>query len=337
MYSKQQKSSGKIIFVLIFLGVLVAIPYLYWNYLNSAVDVGGQEQDFIVESGESVESIANRLKNDGLIRSPFAFKIYLKNTGRDGKIQAGDFKLSPALNVAEIADKMAKGSLDMRVTLIEGWRDEEMAGKLLTALGLPQTAFLKVAKEGYMFPDTYVFSKDVTVDEVVERLRENFDQKYDAPLQSKVRANGLTPEQGVILASLVEREARSDDVRQKVASILLKRFKIGMALNVDATVQYARDSLQLTAYSLQPKSQVKFIFWQPVNTEDYKTVDSPFNTYLHVGLPPSPICNPSLSSLKAVADADSSTPYLYYYHDSKGNSYYARTLEEHNANVAAHH
>src|SRR5206468_3664982 len=119
-------------------------------------------------------------------------------------------------------------------------------------------------------------------------------------------------------------------VRTKVASILLKRFKMGMALDADSTIQYAKDSQKLRQGAKLDK------FWQPITSDDYHSVLSVYNTYLNAGLPPGPICNPSLSSLKAVASADPSIPYLYYYHDSEGNSYYARTLEEHNNNVANH-
>lgn len=315
--------------------IMVALPYFYWMNLNSPLNPNGKVKVFVVQKGEAIDSIANRLQNEGFIRSALMFRLYLRNSGLARQIQAGDFKLSPAMNLDEIAQTMSEGSLDKWVTLIEGWRDEEMAKELLTVYGIPTTAFLQIAREGYMFPDTYLINKDATVADVVSILRNTFDQRYSDDLQAKVRANGLTADQGVILASIVEREARSDEVRQKVASILLKRFKIGMGLEADATVQYAKDSRELGALSDEQK--LKFKFWQPVTSDDYRNVVSPFNTYLHAGLPPSPICNPSFSSLKAVTNADSSTPYLYYYHDSKGNSYYAKTLDEHNENVAKYH
>jgi UPF0755 protein len=159
-------------------------------------------------------------------------------------------------------------------------------------------------------------------------MKNTFDSRFTTELQSQIRAQGLTPEEGVTLASLVEREARSDKVRTEVAGILLKRFKMGMKLDVDATVQYAKDSQTLKSGSRPTK------FWQPITQEEYQSIKSPYNTYLNAGLPPTPICNPSLSSLKAVANANASTPYLFYYHDASGNTYYAKTLEEHNANVS---
>lgn len=326
MYSsKPQKSAGGKIYLLIFILVLLLLPYLYWGHLNSAVDGTGQPKPFVIESGESTDSIIDRLKSEGFIRSPLAFKVYLKTSGVAGKLQAGDFRLSPSMSLAEIAENLTSGAADKNVTLIEGWRDEEMAARLTQELGIRSDEFLKVAREGYMFPDTYSVKKDATAADVATLLRKTFDLKYSTELQAKVKSKGLTVEQGVILASIVEREARTDEVRQKVASIYLKRFKIGMALDADATVQYA--------LGYQP---VEKTWWKHSLTLDDLKVNSVFNTYTNPGLPPSPICNPSLSSLTAVANADSSTPFLYYFHDSQGNSYYARTLEEHNANVAAH-
>lgn len=216
---------------------------------------------------------------------------------------------------------------EKRVTLIEGWRAEEMAVKLNQELGIKNTEFIKLAKEGYMFPDTYMFDPNATPLDIVSILENNFEKKYDTALQSKIKKLGLSPDEGVILASIVEREARSDEVRRMVASILLRRLKIDMGLNADATIQYA----------LIPKGSIKppeSGWWKRHLSRDDLKIDSPYNTYLYKGLPPTPIANPSLSALKAVGNADPKTPYLYYYHDNKGNSYYAKTLEEHNQNVA---
>ncbi len=214
---------------------------------------------------------------------------------------------------------------EKKVTLLEGWRKEEMATKLNKELGIKNQDFLKVAKEGYMFPDTYFFEENASASAVAKRLEDTFELKYSDDLKAKIKKLGLTEEEGVILASIVEREARSDAVRTKVAGILLKRFKIDMGLNADATIQYA------LGYQEDEKS-----WWKRHLSLDDLKIKSPYNTYLYKGLPPTPICNPSLSSLKAVASADPKTPYLYYYHDSQGNSYYAKTLEEHNNNVANH-
>ncbi len=313
----------KIIVWLILILLIFLAAKGWWNGQLAAVSSDQATKVFVIKKGESVGSIADRLQKEGLIRSGLAFKAALKLQKDRVHIEAGDFKLSPSMTAYEVIASLSKGSLDKWVTLLEGWRVEEMAQKLNEELGADKEDFLRVAKEGYMFPDTYLFNKEATALDIASVLKSTFNQRLSDDLQRKIQAQGLTVPQGVILASIVEREGRSDGVRTQIAGILLKRFKIGMALNADATIQYA--------LGYQPKEKS---WWKRNLTSDDLKITSPFNTYLHAGLPPAPISNPGLASLKAVANADSSTPYLYYYHDSKGNSYYAKTLDEHNRNAA---
>ncbi len=298
----------------------------YMSHQLDAVDPNNKTvQAFVIKKGETTPEIVQDLKDKGLIKSTMAFSEYLKQTGADQNIQAGDYKLSPSMDAKTLVENMQRGAEDKWVTLLEGWRNEEIADKLNKELGLDKAAFLKLAKEGHMFPDTYLINKEASPDTVASLLKNTFTSRYDDELQEGVKAKGLTAEQGLILASLVEREARTPEVKKQVASIMLKRLKIGMGLNIDATIQYA------LGYQTGEKS-----WWKRSLTYDDLKINSPYNTYINAGLPPTPICNPGLASLKAVAAADSSTPYLYYFHDSQGNTYYARTLEEHNENVANH-
>lgn len=315
----------KIVGPIIILAVVFLIGKGWWNSQFEAVSNDKSEIVFVVDKGAGISQIADDLKKAKLIKSDFAFKLYAKQQNLDAKIQPGSFKLSPSMSVAAIATTLTNQPLDNWVTLLEGWRVEEMAEVLSAKFKLQSAKFIKLSKEGYMFPDTYLFAKDVTEQQIVDRMKANFDTKYTDEIRAKIKKLGLTENEGVILASIVEREARSDKVRTEVASILLKRLKIGMGLNADATIQYA------LGYQEDEKS-----WWKRHLSRDDLQVKSAYNTYIHSGLPPTPIANPSFSSLKAVANADPSTPYLYYYHDSQGNSYYAKTLEEHNQNVASH-
>ncbi len=317
----------KIIAFIVLIIIIIFIAKGWWDNQFTAVSSDKSTKVFVIAKGEGVSEIAKKLKEENLIKSELVFKVYVKQSNLARKLQAGSYKLSPAMSVAETVKTLQAGSEDVWVTLIEGWRVEEMAAKLNQELKIDKAEFMKSAKEGYMFPDTYLFPKEATTEYITSILRKTFDARFTDELRSKIRSQGLTEAQGIILASIVEREARSDDVRKMVASILLKRFKIGMALNADATVQYA---LGFQKGENPPAGG----WWKRSLTLDDLKVDSLYNTYLHGGLPPTPISNPSLSSLTAVANADSTTPYLYYYHDSKGNSYYAKTLEEHNKNVA---
>ncbi|MBI4035536.1 endolytic transglycosylase MltG [Candidatus Daviesbacteria bacterium] len=313
----------KIIWGFLILIILFFLIRGWWDAQLSAVSTDASSKVFVIEKGAGVSTIAKKLKDEGLIRSELVFKVYVKQNNLTSKLQAGSHKLSPSMSVPKLIEALQTGSEDIWVTLIEGWRIEEMADKLNKELKIDKKEFLKTAKEGYMFPDTYLFPKEATVEYVVNILKKTFDKRFTEELRLQIRSKGLTEAQGVILASIVEREARSDKVRTEVASILLKRFKIDMGLNADATLQY------ILGYQPQEKS-----WWKRHLTLEDKKIESPFNTYLYKGLPPAPIANPSLSSLEAVANANPNTPYLYYYHNLKGNSYYAKTLEEHDQNVA---
>lgn len=322
------KKIKRIIWLIAILLILFFMGRWWWNGQFSAVSSDKTEKVFVVSKGESFNQVADKLKAENLIKSAWAFKLQAKDPKYANKLEPGTFKLSESLSVDQILKVLTSSPLDTWVTLLEGWRVEEMAQKLNSELGIENSEFLKSAEEGYMFPDTYLFPKGYSGAQIAKRLKDTFEERYTPELKAKIKAQGLTEKQGVILASIVEREARSYEVRKMVASILLKRFKIGMGLNVDASIQYA----------LVPKGSENPPaggWWKKQITYEDLKIDSPYNTYIHSGLPPTPICNPSLSSLKAVAEA-TSTPYVYYFHDTEGNSYYAKTLEEHNINVENH-
>lgn len=336
MRPKQKKTSGcvRLAMLLIIVTVVVFLGGLfYWNSLKSPVNSKDTKlQAFVIVEGDSLSSIAKKLEEKKLIKSSLVFKKTAQDSGKLATVEPGTVKISPAMSMDEVIKIMSEGSVDKWVTLLEGWRVEQIALQLEQTLGIDKNTFTKEAlsSEGYLFPDTYLFNHEAKSADIISTLKNTFDQRYDEEIKAKVRSKGLTDAQGVILASIIEREARSDKVRIEIAGILLKRLKMGMALNADATVQYAKDSQKLAEGKVEK-------FWQPVTQEDYKDVVSTYNTYLHSGFPPAPIANPSLSSLNAVANADPNTPYVYYYHDSQGNTYYARTLDEHNNNVARYH
>lgn len=175
-----------------------------------------------------------------------------------------------------------------------------------------------VPNEGYLFPDTYLIPKDATVEMIIKQMRDNFDQKY---AEINVPNFKLTKPQIVILASLIEREAITDEERPIIAGILMNRLNAGIALQVDATIQYAKGQNPITKK-----------WWEPVVLDEYKSVVSDYNTYLHAGLPSGPICNPGIKSLSAAANP-ANTNYLYYLHDKNRIIRYATTLQEHEMNI----
>lgn len=310
------------IVILLFL-FIVGFSFLYYKEGILPVDKSDKTPKiFIVRPGEGLNSIAKNLKHEGLIRNTLVFYLIVKQGNIDKKIQAGDFRLSPSMESQQIAEELTHGTLDVWVTIVEGLRKEEIAQILSKELEIPEIQFNELAPEGYLFPDTYLFPRQATAGSVIKIMNDTFKNRYTSDMREKVKELGLSEHDAVTLASLVEREARSDKVRQEVAGILLKRLEGGIPLQVDATVQYA--------LGYQPNEKT---WWKRDLTFEDLKVNSEYNTYRIAGLPPDPISNPSLSALQAVANADPSTPYFFYITDSNGNMHYAKTSEEHNANI----
>ena len=312
----------KINFLVVLLLIITLAFYLFYREGTLPVNKSNQSTKiFVINQGESLTSVVNNLSKEGLIRNRLIFFLIVKKLGIERKIQAGDFRLSPAMDAYQIAKNLTHGTLDIWVTLIEGTRKEEIAQIISQNLGIPETEFLKYAKEGYLFPDTYLLPKDATPESIVKILENNFNKKFSTELQQKAKAKGLSPTETIILASLVEREAKLSEDRQLVASVILNRFKTEMKLDIDATIQYT--------LGYQPEEKT---WWKKVLTTDDLAIDSPYNTYKNKGLPPTPICNPGLAAIQAIANAPE-TDYFYYLSDKKGKIDYAVTLEEHNENV----
>ncbi|MBI3956116.1 endolytic transglycosylase MltG [Candidatus Gottesmanbacteria bacterium] len=302
---------------------LVAAGWLWWRDAISAVNPGDSSpQIFVVKRGEGVKSIAGRLAMVGLIRSPTGFYILVKLMGLERDLQAGDFRLNPAMDAGSVARELTHGTLDVWVTTLEGWRVEEIAAKLTKELDIPESEFVKVAREGYMFPDTYLIPRDATVGAVAALFTATFDKKVDEAMRADAKKTGLTFPEVMTLASIVEREGRTNDDRPVIAGILLKRLKADWPLQADATLQYA------LGYQTGEKT-----WWKKSLYEEDKKVKSPYNTYTNPGLPPGPIANPGLSAIKAVIYPKESD-YWYYLHDPEGVVHYAKTLAEHNSNIA---
>ncbi|MBI2613800.1 MAG: endolytic transglycosylase MltG [Candidatus Levybacteria bacterium] len=307
--------------VLILLVVSIVGGVLWWKNGVSAVDPKSKDSViFVVTKGMGVKEISNGLKEKGLVKSSVVFFLLVKQLGIDKRIEAGDFRLSPSMTAQEIAENLTHGTLDIWITVPEGKRAAEIAQTLKDKIPTYDSSWPNTleSEEGYLFPDTYLIPKDADIGMIVNQMRGNFDVKY-ATLDTT--NTNFTQEEIVILASLIEREAITDAEKPIIAGVLLNRLNAGMALQVDATIQYAKG---------QNTTNKKW--WEPVLIEEYKTVKSDYNTYLFAGLPPLPISNPGLVALSAAANP-SDTDYLYYIHDKDRKIRYAKTLAEHNANI----
>lgn len=297
--------------------------FWWWSQQILPVDAASQAKlAFVVSRDQTASQIIQSLSGAGLIRSPLVARIYLKISGQERKLQAGSFVLSPDMTLAQVYQVLTGPPADVWVTIPEGWRREQIAARLQATFGQTNqdfvaTDFLKATAtlEGQLFPDTYLIPISATAERVIQIMTANFAAKAKLSLPAD--------SQTLIVASLVEREALSDTDRPVIAGILWKRLQAGWPLQVDAAVQYGRDSAICKAALLDCD------YWKPLTDTKFA---SPFNTYLHSGLPPAPIANPGLSAISAAASPQTS-PYWFYIHTPEGAVYYGRTVEEHNANI----
>lgn len=287
------------------LAVFIVSIFYYFNL--RPLTSQKQLHSFTISQGESLSSIAARLKKNRLIRNHYVFIITAYRFGLNNKLQAGIFELSPHLSTPAIIHLLStSGSPDLWLKILPGTRLEEIA-PLLEPFNISCLDFLNhpQIKEGYLAPDSYKIPAYYQLDQILNIIHRQ------APIDRS----------SLILASILEREARSLEVKQQIAGVILNRLRLNMPLQVDATVQYARDS-RLP----HPKD-----YWQPLTKADLQ-IKSPYNTYLNRGLPPNPICNPGADSISAALNPLQSD-YLFYITGSDGLLHPARTLEEHNLNI----
>jgi UPF0755 protein len=320
--SRRRKSpvKGFIIFFLTIIAICGATAFVLWNNGTAAVNPTDKtERIFVIRQGTLPKQVGDELKQQGLINDPFVFSLVIKQLGIGDKIQAGSFKLSPAMDATTIAKTLTQASVDINATIPEGKRAEEIADILQEIMPNYTEAWRAElnSHEGYLFPDTYRFSRDASIDQIIATMTENFESKYT----QVSNATTMSKEQIVILASMIEREAKHDEDRKLVSSVLHNRLDIGMALQIDATVQYA------LGYN-----QLEKTWWKKGLTTDDLEINSPYNTYTNTDLPPTPIANPGLATLQAAANP-ADTDYIFYISDKQGINHYAKTLSEHNVNI----
>lgn len=311
-------------FKILFLITSLVILGMYFMYVEGALPVDKNNTGstiFVIHKGEGLNSIIKRLAAEDLIRNKLVFYAIALQKGIEKKVQAGDFKLSKKMTAQEVAEMITHGTLDEWVTIVEGLRKEEVAQKLAQTFTFSEISFIEQAKEGQLFPDTYLIPKTATIDTIIQLMESNFQKKM-AEARKERPFEKRSDREILILASLVEREAKFADDRRLVASIILKRAQNDWPLQLDATIQYG------LGYQRKEKTWWK----RDLTVEDLK-VDNTYNTYERKGLPPAPICNPGLDSIKAAVTADPNTPYWYYVNDKKGRIQVAKTLEEHEENI----
>lgn len=313
--------------------------YLHRDALYKPLNAFGEEQSFAINQGESVSMICIRLEQSGLIDDAELFRTYLVYTGLDRQLQSGQFTLNPGMSPVEVAmDLMDATPTEALVTILAGWRIEEVAVNVAgSGLAISQEAFISEAYspssiyisylpvdnaptlEGFLYPGTYQIPREAGVGTVFETILTEFRNNVGEDLINGFERNGLSIYEAVTLASIIEKEAVVDDEKPLIASVFFNRLSQGMRLETDPTVQYA-----LGFYSEGST------WWKSPLFRVDLTIESPYNTYFVYGLPPTPICNPDLGSLRAVA-FPAETPYLYFRAacDGSGRHNFAITFEEH--------
>lgn len=282
---------------------MIAIGYFAWGIYFYKAD---KDTLFNVKAGEGTSEIGQNLKKQKLIFSPFSFSLYVYS--HHYLLQSGVYKISKDENMLQIISDLKEGKVqEYLVTIPEGWRLTQIDGLLSERKILQKGELIKIAAsdEGYLFPDTYHLELDATAQKIRDQMLQNYKDKI----------SGLNVDRKIlIIASIVEREAKFDEDRAKIAGVYLSRLDQGMKLEADPTVQYAKGS------------------WEAITSADYKSVISPYNTYLNPGLPPGPICNPGLKSIKAVLNPvkDGS---LYFFTDKTGHAVFSKTLDEQNTKL----
>lgn len=332
--SVRKKSKGPLIVVIALLVLaVVGASAVYRMVFNNTAPVDTNRiacQEIIIDKGASTKRIAAILEEEGLINSSLSFQMYVKSHDYDGKLRNGTYQLSPSMSVEEIVEILLNGIGEtVKFTIPEGYTLEEIAEVLMKENIMTVDDFWEVVVngdfsqydflperpadrhrlEGYLFPDTYIIAKGASTQAVVNAMLNRFsDVKESLPENT----SGLSLDEVVILASLVEAEGRVDEERAIIASVYLNRIETKMPLQCDATIQYAL-----------PEHKNRLYY------SDYEH-DSPYNTYLFTGFPPTAICNPGAKSL-AAACQPADTEYFYYLWDksSDGTHVFAKTYEEH--------
>lgn len=323
-------------FLLLTLVISVGAIFLLYGGYSSAIRYalnpsGSNRVTVSVPEGATGSDVAELLYEKGLIKSVSAFNFYLRQNELSDQLKAGRFVLQENYKMPEIVEILASGkSSEFAATLLEGWTAQQIAESLEAEELTTVEDFMKCLKEcefdfnflpddyleGYLYPDTYFVNLDSYSDEAfITRLLNTFKNKLTDEDWDAINSSERSFEDIMIMASIVEREERSDEERPTVAGILWNRFDSGTGLYADATVLYG---LGRTSGSL--------------SAEDLES-DSPYNTRKYAGLPPTPISNPSISSILAALHPED-TDYWYYLHDSDGGIHYAKTLDEHNVNKA---
>jgi UPF0755 protein len=271
----------------------------------------------IVESDGTKKSVVSSLNRKHIVRSGVLLNIFWKDQTSPPK---GYYEIY-GTGIKDVIRQINQGPNVVKVTFPEGFSSGQIAQRLgKNGFNASELYPLLSQSEGELFPDTYYIKIKSTLGEISDQLKANYNKKL-----AKIKP---TKEQ-LIVASIIEREAKKDDERAKIAAVYFNRIKQGMKLEADPTVQYGRDKITLDGGEIEGVA-----LWEPLQAGQVKTINSPYNTYIISTLPPGPICNPGLKSIKAAQNPTANFNALYFFHDGSGNIHFTNTFEEHKAAIA---
>ncbi len=324
--------SRKIVYIiLVFLVIILVSLIIFWWQIRTPLNPTGETKIFKVSKGDSAKVIAENLKDTGLIKNPFLFRLYIFLALGQYSLKPGEYELSSKMPIRDIGDTLVLGGVnEVIVTIPEGFNLKQVEDRLVEAKLIKPNELLNFgfskneppilsdkpkmgSLEGYLFPDTYRFFKDAGLSDIVGKMINNLNGKLTPDLRMAIKNSNYSFYEIITIASLVEKEVPKDSDRPIVAGILWKRLKAGVPLQVDATLVY-----------ITGRNEIR---------EADKKIKSQYNTYLYRGLPEGPIANPGLSAIKAAIFPETS-PYWYYLSAKDGATIFSKTLEEHNHNKA---
>lgn len=326
-----------LVIVLVAVSVAIVMGLIYWTQIILPVSSSEDETRFVIREGEGVKEIATNLYDNNFIRSTFWFEAYVFFDGSEADFMTGSYILRSNMDTREVVSVLTAGQTaqDRQITIIEGWSNAEIAEYLqeqgivnrndfLSAVGtnnvralIPDSSYeflegipSEKDLEGYLFPDTYRIFKNADVASIVERMLDNFSVRFTDKMEMDAAAGNMSVYNIITLASIIEKEVRTDQDRKIAAGIFYERLNASVALQSDATVNYVtgKQALQPTIADTQ--------------------VDNLYNTYKYTGLPPGPICNPSLASILAAIYPEKSD-YFYFLTKPDGTTVFSKTYDEH--------
>jgi UPF0755 protein len=330
-----------------FIALIVLILAFGWTYKVVYIAQAGSStvKEVTVKQGMSLSQIADELSAGGVLRNKLIFEGYLRLTKQDSKIKAGTYKVAGNLSIKKLSFVLIGGSsqISMDITIPEGWNLRDIAKELIKqgiiknadelyqATGYPARAdnknytdlvekyeFLSVipkgnSLEGFLFPDTYRFFKNATLDDVLTKIFDNFEDKFEQKIKPELGGSDLSLFDAVTLASIIAREGKTFEDKKMIAGVFLNRLNIGMALQSDPTVNYVTEKVTDNP------------------SLDDINIASLYNTYKNTGLPPGPIANPGLEDILAVLNPTKHN-YFFFINTQDGKLIYSKSFEEHKAN-----